>query len=168
MAKRRFHFTKEELYEEYVIKDKSTHMIAKEKGCSSEVVQRNLRDFNIKARNNKEVYQHKIRNSKLFRDKVSKGLNFKGRATSTKGYKLIYCPNHPFATKTKYVFEHRLMAEKKLGRYLKPKEEVHHIDFDISNNSLDNLHVFKNKSEHTAYHNMLRNSIKQELINEVF
>ena len=40
-----------------------------------------------------------------------------------------------------------------LGRKLNKEECVHHKDRNRSNNSPDNLMVFKTKSDHTAYHN---------------
>lgn len=60
-----------------------------------------------------------------------------------KGSRYRYGPN----------FSHRVIAEKKLGRKLKPEEVVHHIDEDKSNNDLDNLIVFATKADHTSYHN---------------
>ena len=48
--------------------------------------------------------------------------------------------------------EHRVVAEKKLGRQLKPEEVVHHMDFNKQNNDEDNLMVFKNNSDHRKYH----------------
>lgn len=50
-------------------------------------------------------------------------------------------------------YSHRIIAEKKLGRKLKPEEVVHHIDEDKSNNDPDNLIVFATKADHTSYHN---------------
>jgi len=46
--------------------------------------------------------------------------------------------------------------EQKLGRYLKPAEEIHHIDGDKANNDIRNLHLFKDKIAHTKWHNRLR------------
>ena len=63
-------------------------------------------------------------------------------------YWYIYCPDHPRATKSRYVLEHRLLMEKKLGRFLEEKEVVHHIDGDPQNNALDNLMVFSSNGEH--------------------
>ena len=61
-------------------------------------------------------------------------------------------PDNPRATKEGYVYTHVLMAEKKLGRYLKPEECVHHIDYDKYNNDPNNLMIFKTIADHTAFH----------------
>lgn len=79
--------------------------------------------------------------------------NWRGGVTKcTKGYIMVYAPKHPYATKSGYIMEHRLVMEKYLGRYLKPYEVVHHIDGDITNNSIENLKLFSDTSEHTKFH----------------
>lgn len=47
---------------------------------------------------------------------------------------------------------HRFMAEKMIGRKLKPGEIVHHIDGDKQNNHPDNLAVLPSQSAHMAIH----------------
>jgi len=66
------------------------------------------------------------------------------------GYVLIYTPNHPHANNAGCVREHRLAMEKKLGRYLKPSEVVHHKDGDRKNNRIGNLEVFGSNGQHLA------------------
>jgi len=80
--------------------------------------------------------------------KGDKHHNWKGGKFISNGYRFIKKPYHPRASKYGYVQEHRLVAEEMLGRYLKPEERVHHIDFNKLNNKSDNLYIFKNSSDH--------------------
>ena len=48
--------------------------------------------------------------------------------------------------------EHRIVAERMLGRPLKPGEVVHHIDFNKRNNDPSNLMVFENQKKHMEWH----------------
>lgn len=47
---------------------------------------------------------------------------------------------------------HRIIAEQKIGRPLKPGEVVHHIDGDKRNNNPDNLLVLPSQMEHARLH----------------
>jgi uncharacterized protein (DUF1330 family) len=73
--------------------------------------------------------------------------------TTKKGYVLILSPNHPNKDFKGYVREHRLVMERYLGRYLSPKEIVHHINEIKSDNRIENLELFKTSSEHYQFHN---------------
>ena len=75
-----------------------------------------------------------------------------GRYTSSKGYVRVYAPDHPFAVARSYVLEHRLVLEKRLGRYLLPSEVGHHKDGVKDNNEDGNLHLCKTNSEHRKLH----------------
>jgi hypothetical protein len=83
-----------------------------------------------------------------------------GKYIDSHNYVMIKKPSHPFADKRGYVQEHRLVMEKHLGRYLKPEEIVHHLDWDRTNNHIDNLHLFSSKGEHLNYHKMLKKIVK--------
>jgi hypothetical protein len=73
---------------------------------------------------------------------------WKGGRTTHRGYVLLKRPDHPFATKRGYVYEHRLVMEEKLGRILSPSEIVHHKDGVKDHNDPDNLFLFDSNSEH--------------------
>lgn len=75
-----------------------------------------------------------------------------GKRPNDEGYIRLIAKNHPLANCDGYVMEHRLVMEKKLGRYLTRDEVVHHIDGDRANNAAENLAVFANAAEHNAYH----------------
>ena len=55
-------------------------------------------------------------------------------------------------TKTYGRHTHRVVAEKMLGRALRPGEVVHHIDENKLNNRPENLMVFSSQAEHAAWH----------------
>ncbi len=75
-----------------------------------------------------------------------------GRTKHGQGYVLVKQPNHPFVARNGYIFEHRLVMEKHLGRYLTPKEVVHHKNEIRDDNQIENLMVFKNAIYHFWFH----------------
>jgi len=65
-------------------------------------------------------------------------------------------PPHPYGEKRKdrkkrYVYLHRAVMEKHLGRYLKPDEQVDHKDKDKTNNDISNLEL-KKRGPHQRDH----------------
>lgn len=77
-----------------------------------------------------------------------------GRRVDPDGYVLVTAPqNHPYARKrtqrdTKLIFEHRLVLEQTLGRYLLPTEIVDHRDGLTLHNAPDNLRLFDRNAAH--------------------
>ena len=74
---------------------------------------------------------------------------WKGGRTIKSGYVFIKKPEHPFSTSNGYVREHRLVMEKKLGRYPEPFEVVHHINHIKDDNRIENLKLEKSQASGT-------------------
>ena len=101
--------------------------------------------------------QHHTKEWKIKQSKIMKGRknpknagsnhpNWKGGIKKHgEGYIEIYSPNHPFRSKQNYVFEHRLVMEKHLGRYLKKWEQIHHKNGIKTDNREENLEIVINK-----------------------
>lgn len=73
-----------------------------------------------------------------------------GKYIDDKGYVRVLEPDHPKNIKG-YVYEHRLLMEKYLGRYLMPWEAVHHINEIKTDNRIENFFLCTQK-EHSAIH----------------
>lgn len=69
----------------------------------------------------------------------------------TLGYVMIYSPKHPYKNAADGVAEHRLVVEKRLGRFLKREEVVHHINGNKKDNRIENLELL-NKRTHAQKH----------------
>ena len=84
----------------------------------------------------------------------NKNSQYKDKTIDKDGYILFYNPEHPLScgSNKNYVREHRLVMEKHLGRYLTPKEVVHHINENKQDNRIENLVLFPNHIIHGLYH----------------
>lgn len=76
-----------------------------------------------------------------------------GRTTSSHGYVLIRVgTEHHLADVRGYAYEHRVVAERKIGRRLRRKEQVHHINGDRQDNGPENLEVMASIAHHRVRH----------------
>lgn len=85
-----------------------------------------------------------------------------GRYKNTHGYVVVYAPNHPAAQGNK-ALEHRVVVEKILGRYLLPKEIVHHLG-ERDDNRINKLMVFKNNTAHFQFHRHPEKVKEQDIV----
>jgi len=93
-----------------------------------------------------------------------------GRTNHVEGYRYLRATWHPFASKTGYVLEHRIVMERWLLQndpaspfltyvdghlVLSPEYHVHHKDEDKANNAIENLECLT-PDEHRREHNSRR------------
>ena len=65
-----------------------------------------------------------------------------GRTLHKAGYVMIRRPEHPRARASAYVFEHILVMEAELGRFLVDGESVHHLNGVRDDNRPENLELW--------------------------
>ena len=83
---------------------------------------------------------------------VTAPLDKRKRRAGEEGYILVYVPEHPKSFKGWY-YEHRLVLEQNIGRFLNKWETVHHINGNKQDNRLQNLFActeYQHKKAHRA------------------
>lgn len=65
-----------------------------------------------------------------------------GRTKNAQGYWMVKSHDHPAKNCNSYVYEHRLVMEAELGRYLTADENVHHINGLRGDNRIENLELW--------------------------
>jgi hypothetical protein len=71
-----------------------------------------------------------------------------GEVVDRDGYVYSYDPYHPYVNARGYVFRHRLVMEKMIGRYLESQEVVHHKNDTPGDDRPENLHLYASNADH--------------------
>jgi hypothetical protein len=75
-----------------------------------------------------------------------------GRSLDSRGYWNIRVEGHPRATRLgSYVKEHIVIMEKHLGRFMDPREVIHHKNGIVTDNRIENLQLV-NPADHNRIH----------------
>jgi hypothetical protein len=82
------------------------------------------------------------------------------KTISSHGYIMVKFKQHPYCNKSGYVYEHRLIMEHELGRYLTSKELVHHKDENRKNNEISNLKLEESIAHHKLEHRNPNSKLK--------
>lgn len=144
------------LRKKYLEEKKSIRAIAKESGSTQGNVYSVLRHAKIPMRTVKEGVA-------LVKRIGPATPNWKGgryKVGARGRYFKVWAHGHPFANRDGYVMEHRLVMEKKLGRFLAKEEIVHHRDGDGHNNKISNLQLTTKKKHFKAHFNGVK-SVKK-------
>lgn len=80
---------------------------------------------------------------------------WKGGRGILSGYVRVWAPDHP-RTSLGYVFEHIIVAEAALGRYLPPAAVIHHVDENKQRNVGGNLVICPDNAYHQLLHRRQR------------
>jgi len=138
---------RDEIVPMYLEQKLSTVQIGEIVGLTAGAVGSVLTSRGVKLRNSKEGFNTRFPKGR-FGNIAS---NWKGGKHIYNGYYVVHILNHPRGGHNNRVFEHILVAEKKIGRYLTKDEVVHHINGDKQDNKAENLKVVK-RGNHVAYH----------------
>lgn len=86
------------------------------------------------------------------------------RQRDINGYRGIYKPEWPSAYTSDnwkgFVYEHRYLMEREMGRLLTENEIVHHLDGNRYNNRLSNLIVLSDSASHMRLHHWIDSGAK--------
>ena len=176
---------KDFLIKEYIEKQKSMGLIAKEKNIAIGTVYNYIKKFEIESRKHLTIETRKIISEKNkgrispnkgkhlsieTKQKISKSKKGKYRTNTehgghkkqrTDGYIAVYLPTHEKSNKDGYIMEHILIMEQHIGRHLKDDEVVHHKNKVRNDNRIENLELMTFK-EHAKFHLKERHELKKK------
>jgi len=167
---RKINISKELLIKKYHLEKLTLQQIADEMGVHADTVFDRMSDHGIPRR--KSGLQNGQKLSDFHRKQISKAKKgsknpaWKGGRIINAGYFYLHRPDHPFSDNGGYTLEHRLIAEKSLGRFLKPGEVVHHINQVTTDNRKENL-LICTRGYHNSLHWRMRRRRLPDLIQEM-
>jgi len=138
--------------QKYFNEKQSVYDIANDLNCSVNTIYRRLKYYEIKIMN----HSNSISGERHPR--------WNGGKRKSDGYIRIYSPNHPNVASNRTVYEHRLVMEKKIGRYLTKEEVVHHLNGIRDDNRPENLVIMKNNSKHIKEEFKLKKHLYNRII----
>ena len=147
---------KEWLYQKYWEEGLSSTDIAAIFGCSCQSILRWMKKLGIERRSRTP---HTKRAKQKMGFQREQHPCWKGGQSINGGYVRVLMREHPAASSSGYVSRARLIAERVLGRYLKPGETVHHINENKQDDRNCNLLICEH-ALHSFLHSQLR-KIKQ-------
>jgi transposase-like protein len=138
---------------EYVERGRTTVDIARELGIASNTVLHHMRKAGITPRPRKDRMK-RVWSDERFRQHMGRdqSASWNGGVTKNNGYVQVHMPDHPDADARGYVFQHRLVMERMVGRRLRPEERVHHKNHVKTDNRPENLELFAGDLEHAEHH----------------
>lgn len=83
---------------------------------------------------------------------IASHVHAKTTPSNPKKYVTRYVPLHPHASASGCVYEHVLVAERALGRFLPDGAFVHHVDGNRQNNTPKNLVICQDAAYHSLLH----------------
>lgn len=121
-----------------------------------------LQEYGNSKKGNRPICNHKCQIALQTKPDGSK----KYRRGGNEGSVLIKVSNHPLNRKG-WVLEHRLLIEKKIGRFLTVKEKVHHVNMISQDNRIKNLYLCSDSTEHNLCHASLNKCVDKLLKSKI-
>lgn len=149
----------EELDRLYTVEKLSVRQIAQHLSISPDTARAWLRSAKIKMRSISEAKKGKPPSPQTVeasvqarRKRTLPGRSLVGYRWRMDGYVEVEAHGHPQERDGGYVLEHRLVMEQRLGRYLLPHEDVHHLNGVRHDNRPENLELIGSRADHLRKH----------------